>query len=129
MATRIGAEAAVEPLVEPVWERPAGMESSDASTTAMLPAQAGLLTLTPDHVQLIGLRPAADGRGVIAHLQEIAGIAGEFELSFPYASIAATECCDLMGVPVAGLVSHVGDHAVCGAIEPFRLQTIRIVFR
>jgi len=128
-ATRIGAEAAVEPLVGPVWDRPAGMEHSDAGMPASLPAQAGLLTLTPDHVQLIGLRPAADGRGVIAHLQEISGIAGEFELSFPHAGVAAAECCDLMGAPVAGPAPQVDDRAVRGAIEPYRLQTIRIVFR
>lgn len=82
-ATRFGAEAAVEPLMGPVWDRPAGLDHRTIPAPIHLPEQASFMSLEPDHVHLVGLKPAADGQGVIVRVQEISGQAADFRLSFP----------------------------------------------
>ncbi|MCC7354397.1 MAG: hypothetical protein IT330_11640 [Anaerolineae bacterium] len=126
-ATRFGAEAAVEPLIGPVWDRPAGLAHRAVAAPVHLPDEASFLSLEPDHVHLIGLKPVSDGRGLIARMQELAGRAVEYTLRFPLSRVAGAELCNLVEDKVEGEQPAVSDHEVRGHIEPYRLQTVRVV--
>lgn len=123
-ATRLGAEAAVEPLVGPVWDRPAGIETLAAP--APLPETASLLSLAPDSVHLVGMRPAPDGRGVLVRLQELAGSQAEVRLSLQHSRVVAAERCDLLGERLDGPAPVVSGSEVRAGIEPRRLLTLRL---
>ncbi|MCC7447876.1 MAG: hypothetical protein IT324_10695 [Anaerolineae bacterium] len=127
-ATRFGAEAAVEPLIGPVWDRPAGSERRAYPLAPHLPEQASFLTVEPSSVHLVGLKPAADGNGVMARLQELAGQASAYQLTFT-GTVESAEPCDLMEAPLDGGALTVTEHTVTGHIEPYRLQTLRCVLK
>lgn len=125
-ATRFGAEAAVEPLLGPVWDRPAGLEQRAFSLPVHLAEQASFLSVEPGHVHLAGLKPAADGQGIIVRLQELAGQAAEFRLRFPLSRVTGAAPNSLTEEPAGGTAPSVSEHEVTGFIEPYRLLTLRI---
>lgn len=125
-ATRFGAEAAVEPLLGPVWDRPAGLERRAVAAPVHLPEQASFLSLEPDHVHLVGLKPAADGQGIIVRVQELAGRAADFLLRFPLSRVTGAAVCSLVEEPLDGPPPAVTEHEVRSRIEPYRLQTLRV---
>ncbi len=126
-ATRFGAEAAVEPLVGPVWDRPAGLEHRAVAAPVHLPGEASFLSLEPEHVHLIGLKPASDGRGIIARVQELAGQSTTYTLRFPLSRVARAELCNLVEDKAEGEQPAVSEHEVRSRIEPYRLQTLRVI--
>jgi hypothetical protein len=76
-----------------------------------------------------GLKPAADGRGMIARLQELAGQASDFQLRFDLCYVLSAERCDLIESTEGAEPLTVTKRSVSGHIEPYRLQTIRIVLK
>ncbi len=125
-ATRFGAEAMVEPLIGPIQDRPAGMERRVGTAPVHLPAEASFLSVEPAHVHLVGLKPAHDGRGVIARVQELAGQAATYTLRFPLSRVVGAELCNLVEGRVEGEQPAVSEHEVRSRIEPYRLQTLRV---
>jgi alpha-mannosidase len=128
MALRLGAEAAVAPLIGPVWDRAPGLEQRVAAPPPQLPEQASLLELAPDHVQIVGLAPATDGRGVLVHLQELAGSTADVRLRFPQRRIAAAERCAITGEPGAGAPPTINENGIGMRIAPRAIETLRVVF-
>lgn len=126
-ATRFGAEAMVEPLIGPVQDRPAGLEHRAWATPVHLPAEASFLSVEPDHVHLVGLKPASDGRSVIARVQELAGRAATYTLHFPLSRVVGAELCNLVEDKAEGEPPVVSEHEVRSRIEPHRLQTLRVI--
>jgi hypothetical protein len=126
-ATRFGAEAAVEPLLGPVWDRPAGLERRAVPAPVHLPEQTSFLVLEPAHVHLIGLKPAANGQGITLRLQELAGQPADFRLHFPHSQVVSAEVCSLLEERIDGPQPVAAGHEVRGQIEPYRLQTLRVV--
>jgi hypothetical protein len=123
-ATRFGAEAAVEPLCGPVWDRPAGLEQRVFPFAPHLPEEASFLTVAPDHAHMVGLKPAADGDGIIIRLQELAGEAADFQISFNLSRVLSAARCDLVERSLEPLI--VTERSVSGHIEPHRIETIRV---
>lgn len=129
-ATRFGAEAAVEPLIGPVQDRPAGMQNRTALTPVHMPESAGLLTIDPDNVHLITLKPAHDGRGVIVRLQELTGKITGFRLRWLWGQISRVEACNLVEDedPAAGdSLRLVDGQTIIGTLDPHRFQTFRLL--
>jgi alpha-mannosidase len=79
-ATRFGAESSVEPLVGPLWDRPAGLDHRAYAESAALPADSGLLSLEPDTVRLVSLRPGDEPGTCVAVFQELAGLETAFSM-------------------------------------------------
>jgi alpha-mannosidase len=128
-ATRFGAEAAVEPICGPVWDRPSGLDTRSFPFAPHLAEQASFLRVEPENAHLVGLKPAEDGRGVIARLQEIAGRECEFRLRFDLCDILSAERCDLVESTDGAEPLAVSGGSVSGHLAPYRLQTIRIVLK
>jgi hypothetical protein len=109
-AYRLGAEARRPPYAH-------RLSFQDFRETA--PLEAAYASVEPDHVVLTTLKAAADGRGLVARFQEIAGRAGRARLSIPGRSVRAAWATDLVERdlrPLDGLEV---------AIEPWGLATIR----
>lgn len=68
-----GLETAVEPLIIPVKDREPGLMQRSIEVPQDLSATGTLFTMEPDHVQMVSLKPAEDGNGIIIRLQEFAG--------------------------------------------------------
>ncbi len=128
-STRFGAEAAVEPLCGPVWDRPAGLEQRAYPFAPHLQEQASFFTVEPDNVHLVGLKPAADGQGLIVRLQELAGQESDFQLVFNAGHVLSAAHCDLMEAANGTEGLTVTERSVAGRIAPHRLQTIRLVLK
>ncbi|RPI97154.1 MAG: hypothetical protein EHM39_09920, partial [Chloroflexi bacterium] len=124
VATRFGAEAAIEPLCGPVWDRPAGMAQREYPFAPHLPEEASFLTVVPDNAHVVGLKPAADGDGIIVRLQELAGKAADFQIGFGFSRVLSGERCDLFEQSLGPLTITEG--SVSGHIEPHRIETIRV---
>ncbi len=127
-ATRFGAEAAVEPLVGPVWDRPAGLEERAFPFGPHLPPQASLLTVEPPNVHLVGMKMAEDDKGAMLRLQELAGRATSFHLRFPLSRLKSAQVVNLMEEAEAAGALKVSQASVTGHIGPRRLQSIRVVW-
>ncbi len=125
--TRFGAEAAVEPLLGPVWDRPAGLGRRAVPAPVHLPERASFLGIEPAQVHLIGLKPAADGQGIIVRLQELAGQPAEFRLYFPHSRVESAGMCSLLEEMIDGPQPVTTGNEVRHHIQPHRLQTLRIV--
>ncbi len=125
-ATRFGAEAAVEPLCGPVWDRPSGLTRRAFPFAPHLPEEASFLTVEPGNVHLIGLTPAADGDGIILRLQELSGAASDFEARFTLSPVQAAVRCNLTEVALDDGTLVVEAHRVSGHIDPYRIETIRV---
>ncbi len=79
-ATRFGAEAAIEPLCGPGLGSPVGADSACFSVRAAPAGRSQFLDgWNRASVHLIGLKPAADGDGIIIRLQELSGAAIRFQ--------------------------------------------------
>jgi alpha-mannosidase len=128
-ATRFGAEAAIEPLCGPVWDRPAGLERRAFPFAPHLPQQASFLTVEPGNVHLVGLKPAADGRGIIVRLQELSGQESDFQLLFSTRQVLSVERCDLLETAEGTEGLAVADNRITGRIESHRLLTLRVGLR
>jgi hypothetical protein len=111
-----------------VWDRAPGLEQRVAAPPPQLPEQASLLELAPDHVQIVGLAPATDGRGVLVHLQELAGSTADVRLRFPQRRIAAAERCAITGEPGAGAPPTINENGIGMRIAPRAIETLRVVF-
>ena len=123
-ATRFGAEAAIEPLCGPVWDRPAGLEQRAVPFAPHLPEQGSFLTVAPDHAHVVGLKLAADGDGIIIRLQELAGKAADYEIGFNLSRVLSAARCDLVERTLEPL--PVTERSVTGHIDPHRIETIRV---
>jgi len=129
VAVRFGMETAIQPLIGPVWDHPAGIERRVLPFPAYLPEQGSFLDLEPGTVQLVGLKPADDGQGIIARLQEIGGQPSAYVLHFALTKVVSAQICDLLEVPQAAENLTVNAHTVSGTIGAGRLQTIRITLQ
>jgi hypothetical protein len=125
-ATRLGAEAAIEPLCGPVWDRPSGMAHRVFPFPPHLPEEASFLSLEPANVHLIGLKPAADGDGIILRLQELGGLESEFKLGFNLSRVQSAARCDLTETVIDAGVLKVDERTVSGRLEPYRIVTLRV---
>jgi alpha-mannosidase len=123
-ATRFGAEAAIEPLCGPVWDRPSGLTHRAFPFAPHLPEEASFLAVEPDNVHLIGLKAAADGGGIILRLQELSGKASDFALRFNLSRVQSAARCTLTEVEIGALA--VDGNRVTGHIDPYRIETVRV---
>jgi alpha-mannosidase len=123
-ATRFGAEAAITPLCGPVWDHPSGLTRRAFPFAPHLPEEASFLTVEPGNVHLIGLKPAADGDGLILRLQELSGAPADFEIRFNLSRVRSAARCNLTEIVIDALA--VNETRVTGHIEPYRIETIRV---
>ncbi len=128
-AVRLGLETAVDPVLIPVKDREPGLLQRSIDVPQNLPATGTLFTLEPEHVQMVSLKPAEDGNGIIVRLQELAGQPAEVVLQFQGGSIASVVDCTLTEMPHDQNGARIIDQTrVSCTIAPYRLHTIRVTF-
>lgn len=125
-AERFGAEACVEPLITPVFDRPAGMAERAFSFAPHLPAQATLLQVEPATVRLAFMRP--EGASALICLQEVAGVPTTWRVDLAGGAIDSAEACDALGRGSAAGKVHHTETRLSGEIAARALQYIRVHF-
>jgi len=99
VATRLGADAAVSPLIGPLTHREPGLIEPINDIPVHLESQQSLLTVEPNNINLISVRPTDEG--IQIRLQEVAGQETDYQ------------------------ITRYDGKVWQGTIEPYRLQTIQ----
>lgn len=131
VASRFGAEAAVDPLILPVQDRYAGSLTRTEAAPIHLTESASFFRLEPSNVALVALKPAEDGRGVIVRLQELSGQPTAFTLHMPLGGIASATPCTLLEADLTAdgeATFATTPTAIAGHVGAHRLTTFRVQF-
>jgi hypothetical protein len=86
-----------------------------------------ILRSRSEYLQLVGLKPAADGHGIIVRLQEIGGQASSFVLRFSLTRVVSAKICDMLEISQSADDQIFSALHVSGHIGANQLQTIRVI--
>ena len=123
-ATRFGMGTR-EPLI-PLLTRAEGndIQAPFGSTGPVTMPKGGFVSLAPDNVVLLTLKPAEVGKGLIVRLQEIGGHETRARLSLPNVQVSGASLCNLLE-QVQGPLT-VSDGAVDVPLQAYGVATVKL---